>query len=97
MSSLEEIDGLFKKAQETIISGNPEQVRTVLWPEIKSAIATNTDLSREKRSKLTLLIPGYLDEQRLLQSEEKAHILSIDELMKRAQSLEERPPLWHFW
>ncbi len=93
MRSLEEIDELFKQAQETIMNGNTEQVRTILWPEIESAIETNTDLSRGKRSKLTRLIPAHLNEQSLLPSGEKAPILSIDELMKR----EDRPPIWHAW
>jgi hypothetical protein len=35
MSSLQKIDELFKQAQEAIINGDPEQARTVLWPEIK--------------------------------------------------------------
>lgn len=97
MGSLEEINRLFKEAQEAIINGNPEQARTVLWPEIKDAIVANADLSREKRRRLRSLIIECLDQPRFLQSGEESEIRSIDELMARLQSPEEHPPLWHFW
>jgi hypothetical protein len=97
MSSLQKIDELFKQAQEAIINGDPEQARTVLWPEIKDAIVAYTDLSREKRRRLTSLIIECLEQPRFFQSGEKTQIRSIDELIARLQSPEEYPPLWHFW
>lgn len=94
MSSLEEIDKLFKKAQETIWGGDPEYVRSVLWPEIRNAIETTPDLSILNRMKLRQLIVERLDEQsNLLIPEENPHVVSVDELLKR----EYRPPIWHAW
>ena len=96
MSSKQEIGDLFEKAQKAIINGDVEQVKAVLWPKIKDAVKASTDLSKEDRRKLMLLIPDYLDKQSL-KSGEMPEILSIEGLVKRSQSTEEGPPIWHLY
>ena len=96
MSSKQEIGDLFEEAQKAVISGNTEQVKAVLWPQIKYAVRTSTDLSKEDRRKLMILIPEYLDKQSL-KAGEMPEILSIEGLMKRSQSSENGPPIWHLY
>lgn len=85
----------YDRRKKSIINGDIEHARAVLWPKIKDAVRACTNLSKGECRRLMLLIPEYLYKQ-TLKPGEMSEILSIEELVKRSQSTE-RPPIWHLY
>ncbi|HLX58824.1 MAG TPA: hypothetical protein VKR83_17525 [Ktedonobacteraceae bacterium] len=90
MSGLVEIQALVNEAQEKIKESDRQYVRTVLWPDIKSALGVCTDIAWPDRKKLGLLIHKRLEEQRSERVEPERIIL--EKLIKQIQEGEVEMP-----
>ena len=80
MTSLEEIENLVKKAEDTINAGNNEYAKHVLLPQIQDAMFNCDDLTLEERDDLMLIIDDHLNKLGLYAGEP---VVSLDELRRR--------------
>ena len=98
MSRLGEIQDLVNEAQEKIIEGDRQRVKTVLWRDIKSKLGDCSDLVWPYSWFMVLVIHNLLDESGLEAGKPKPIVLETlkEDLQANKMKVpdESRPIIW---